>query len=128
MTQVLFVTTDKANLKDLSIGMELPEGDIHWASTGDQALETIKSSPADLVVADETLEDMSGLALIEKLVKINPMINTAAVSSLSKSEYHEASEGLGVLMQLPSKPSQADGKALMDYLKKVLGFTTVSGN
>ncbi|WP_419662499.1 response regulator transcription factor [Desulfosarcina variabilis] len=122
------VTTDKNNLKDLALGLDLPNGAIHWASSGDEALEIINQKTFDLVISDEKLADMTGLALVEKLVKINPMINCAAVSSLSKSEYHEASEGLGILMQLPAQPSQSDGQALMAYLKKVLGFTAATGD
>lgn len=128
MTQALLVTTDKNNLKDLALGLDLPNGAIHWASSGDEALEIINQKTLDLVISDEQLADMTGLAFVEKLVKINPMINCAAVSSLSRSEYHEASEGLGILMQLPAPPSQSDGQALMAYLKKVLGFTAATGD
>lgn len=128
MTQVLIVTTDKNNLTDLSIGLEIPESAIQWASSGEKALAMIKAKAVDLVVADEQIGDMTGLAFLEKLVKINPMINCAAVSSLSKAEYHEASEGLGILMQLPVRPSQADGKALMAYLNKILGYTAATGD
>lgn len=127
MTQVLIVTAHETNLADLARGMQIPDSAIHWASTGNQALEMIKHRPADLVVTDEQLNDMSGLALVEKLVKLNPTINCAAVSSLSTSAYHDASEGLGILMQLPVRPSQADGKTLMAYLKKVLGVTAAAG-
>ena len=125
MTQVLFVTTEKTNLKELSLGMGLSQDDMSWASSAKAALEMIKSKPFDLVVTDETLVDMTGLELIENVVKTNPMINTASVSSLSADDYHEASEGLGVLKQLPAKPSQADGKDLMEYLRKIMGFSTV---
>lgn len=128
MTQVLLVTTDRNNFSDLAQGLDLPNGAIQWASSGDQALDIIKNQAMDLVVADEQLGDMTGLAFVEKLVKVNAMINCAAVSSLSKSDYHEASEGLGILMQLPTHPSQSDGKALIDYLKKVLGFTAATGD
>jgi YesN/AraC family two-component response regulator len=128
LTQALLVTTDKNNLKDLALGLDLPNGAIHWASSGDEALEIINQKTLDLVISDEQLADMTGLAFVEKLVKINPMINCAAVSSLSRSEYHEASEGLGILMQLPAPPSQSDGQALMAYLKKVLGFTAATGD
>jgi CheY-like chemotaxis protein len=127
LTQVLFITADKTNLTDLSLGLETPEGAMHWASTGLQALEMIRTTPFDLVVTDEQLGDTSGLAFIKRLVKANPMINCAAVSSLSKADYHEASEGLGILMQLPVRPSKADGEALMAYLKKVQGFTAATG-
>lgn len=128
MTQALLVTTDKNNLADLSIGLDLPDEAIHWASSGDEALEIVKNKTVDLVVTDETLGDMSGLAFVEKLVKTNPMINCASVSSLSESDYHEASEGLGILMQLTRQPSQSDGQALMAYLKKILGFTASTGD
>ena len=128
MTQALLVTTDKNNLADLSIGLDLPDGAILWASSSDEAMEIITNKTIDLVVTDETLGDMTGLAFVEKLVKINPMINCAAVSALSKADYHEASEGLGILMQLPPQPSQSDGQALMAYLKKILGFTAATGD
>jgi two-component SAPR family response regulator len=128
LTQALLVTTDKNNLADLSIGLDLPDGAILWASSMDEAMEIITNKTVDLVVTDETLGDMTGLAFVEKLVKINPMINCAAVSALSKSDYHEASEGLGILMQLPPQPSQSDGQALMAYLKKILGFTAATGD
>ena len=128
MTQVLIVTADKTDLTDLASGLEIPIGAVHWASSGLQALEMIKRTPFDLVVTDEKIGDMSGLAFVKQLVKVNPLINCAAVSSLSKADYHEASEGLGILMQLPVGPSKADGEALMAYLKKVQGVTAATGN
>lgn len=128
MPHVLFVTTDKTTLAQLSLGMDLPDGALHWASTGNQALAMLKNRPVDLVVADERLGDMTGLAFVEKLVKVNPMINCATVSALSKSDYHEASEGLGILLQLPVGPNRADGKALMAVLEKILGVTTAAGD
>ena len=36
------------------------------------------------------------------------MINSAAVSSLSPEKFHEASEGLGILPQLPPRPGAHD--------------------
>jgi two-component SAPR family response regulator len=87
-------------------------------------LERIGKTAVDLVVADETLGDMTGLDLIKRLVAINPLINCAAVSSLSKEAYHEASEGLGILMQLPPKPAGADGQRLMAHLNQILGLSS----
>ncbi len=122
MTHVLFVTTDKNTLEDFSLGMEIPQEAMHWASSGEEALQTVKSVSLDLVVADEQVGDMTGLEFIEKVVKINPMINSAAVSSLSEADYHEASEGLGVLKKIPVKPGREDGKALLEYLYKIVGY------
>ncbi len=123
MTRLLFVTPDKAIFADLSVGIEKQGGTIHWAVTGDQALKTIEKQAVDLVVTDERLGDMTGLNLIKRLLAVNPMINAAAVSSLSKEAFHEASEGLGILMQLPPRPDRADGERLMAHLNKILGLT-----
>ncbi len=73
----------------------------------------------DLVIMDETLPDMSGLACIEKLVMSNPLINTAAVSSLPSEDFHEKSEGMGVLMNIPVTPEKKDMDSLIDHLKKI---------
>ncbi|MBR9987971.1 MAG: response regulator [Desulfosarcina sp.] len=122
MTQHLFVTPDRSNFADLSAEIERQGGTVHWAASGDQALKTIKEQTVDLVVTDERLGDMTGLDLVGRLVAVNPMINSAAVSSLSKEAFHEASEGLGISMQLPPSPSRADGERLMAHLNQILGF------
>ena len=124
MTRLLFVTPNKANFADLLTEIELQGGTIHWAASGDQALKTIRKKKFDLVITDESLGDMTGLELTKRLVAINPTINSAAVSSLSKEAYHKVSEGLGILMQLPSRPNRADGQQLMTRLNQILGLTS----
>jgi CheY-like chemotaxis protein len=123
LTHILFVTPDRSNFADLASEMNKQGGTIHWDATGDQALETIGKQAVDLVVTDERLGDMTGLELIGRLVAVNPMINSAAVSSLAKEAYHEASEGLGILMQLPPSPDRADGAHLMAHLNQILGLS-----
>ena len=74
----------------------------------------------DLVVADEKLGDMTGLEFIRGVVAKNPMVNCAAVSSLMPEDFHEASEGLGILMQLPVRPGQEYAEKLLAHLKSIL--------
>ncbi len=76
-----------------------------------------------MVVGDENLPDMTGLAFVEKLILKNPMICCAAVSSLSEVDYHEASEGFGILMQLPLRPQREDAEALYLHLEKILNVS-----
>lgn len=123
MTRLLLVTPDKANFSELSAEIEKQGASVSWAASGRQALEMLTESPVDLVLTDETLGDMSGLEFVSRQVAINPMTNCAAVSSLSHKAYHEASEGLGILMQLPPGPKAADGQRLMDHLNQILGLT-----
>lgn len=119
LTQLLFVTTQKNRFAAMQAEIEDRHGSVAWATSGLNALETVREKPVDLVVVDEDLGDMAGLTFVERLVAVNPMINCALVSSLSKKKYHEASEGLGVLMQLPTKPDRSDAKRLMAHLNQI---------
>lgn len=123
MTQTLLATTDRTRFANLPDAMESKGAVISWADSGGQALDAISSKPVDLVVVDENLGDMDGLSFAKRLVSANPLINCALVSPLSKKDYHEASEGLGLLMQLPPNPEAADGRRLMDHLNQILGLT-----
>jgi len=89
------------------------------AATGAAGLAALKDRKIDLVIVDAQLDDMDGIAFLNQLVKINPMVNTALVSGLSADQFHEATEGLGVLMQLPLQPRETDGEALLVTLKKI---------
>lgn len=89
------------------------------AMSGAAGLTQLKGKHMDLVIVDEQLDDMSGIAFVKQVVKVNPLVNTAIVSALTADEFHEATEGLGVLMQLPVQPGEADAEALMAVLAKI---------
>ena len=74
-----------------------------------------------LVIIDADLPDTAPLDLVQKLVMVNAMVNTAVVSPLSDEEFHEASEGLGVLGRLPHEPGESDAADLLHKLRTVLG-------
>ena len=71
------------------------------------------------MIVDEQLDDMSGFAFVNQAVKVNPLVNTALVSALAADEFHEATEGLGILMQLPIQPRRKDAEALLAVLEKI---------
>ena len=91
------------------------------AGSGKDALGELQKEPVHLVVAEEQLPDMSGLAFAEKLVVQNPMVNCALVSSLDADDFHEASEGLGILAKLPPEPDEAQAEDLLQKLESILG-------
>jgi YesN/AraC family two-component response regulator len=117
---VLFATKEFSRFSELVLKMwreQAPE--FVTATSGATALLQLQDSEIDMVIADEQLDDMSGIALVKEVVKINPLVNTAIVSSFSADEFHEATEGLGVLMQLPMQPHETDAEALLDVLEKI---------
>ena len=88
---------------------------------GEDALVQLKDTSVDLAVAAEQLPDMSGLEFAEKLVVQNPMINCALSSSLDEADFHEASEGLGILARLPLKADASQAENLVEKLNVITG-------
>lgn len=83
------------------------------------ALQAIKDGQVDAVAIGEQLADMTGIEFVDALVKVNPLVNTALSSALSPGDYHEATEGQGVLLQLAVQPGKSDAEAFVEKLMKV---------
>jgi len=120
MLKILLVTRRKETLSEFIFALESRDDvDFSWVESGEKALNRVKEAPFDLLVADEKLADMTGLQLASRVVMLNPMINCAAISSLSAKDFHEASEGLGLMAQLPPKPGAEQAKDLLGRLKEI---------
>jgi DNA-binding NarL/FixJ family response regulator len=87
--------------------------------SGTIVMKHIASVKTDLLVVDEKLKDMDGIELVRKSIMINPSVNTVVVSDLSVKNFHEASEGLGVLLQVPEHPARHHGEEVMKLLEKI---------
>ena len=59
-------------------------------------------------MVDDRLGSVSGVKLIRSLLERNAFLNIAAVSLLSPDDFHEETEGLGIVMQLSSPPTEED--------------------
>ena len=122
LIKILLVSQDKASMSAFKAGLEENKVQTAWAQSGGNALGKIAEEGFDLVVTDENLADMTGLEFIEKVISKKPMVNCAAVTSLLPADFHEASEGLGILMQLPVRPGQEQAEKLLSQLKKILNL------
>jgi len=123
MLKLLLVNRDMDSFSALSSALSGQEDiELDVSPSGEKALEMLSSKAVDLVVADEDLGDMTALELSSRLLKINPMINCAVVSSLPHEEFHEASEGLGIMTQLPKQPGGKDAEELIKTLKHIKGI------
>ena len=119
---ILLASPDKATISAFKAGLEENQVQTVWAESGRNAIAKIAEGRFDLVVTDEYLGDMTGLEFIEIVISKKPLINCAAVSSLLPADFHEASEGLGILMQLPVSPGQAEAEKLLQQLKNILNL------
>ena len=124
MISILLISNEDDAFSSLKSGLKrYDEVELYQADTSRKALGMISADAMDLVVTDEEIADMTGLEFAQKLVSVNPMTNYALVSPISSKDFHEASEGLGVLMQLPVRPDEKQATILLDRLKVVLSLT-----
>jgi len=122
MLKLLLVSREIDSLSRLSSALR-GQGDIELevSTSGEEALAMLANKGVDLVIADEDLGDMTALEFARRLLKINAMINCAVVSNLTHEEFHEASEGLGIMAQLPNQPRGTDAENLIRTLKHIKG-------
>ncbi|TET86692.1 MAG: response regulator [Desulfobacteraceae bacterium] len=120
MLKLLLVSPNKASLSGLASALaEHGDVDLSWAESGEKALDIASDTAIDLVVTDERLGDMTGLEFAGRLLSVNPIINCASVSHLSPENFHEVSEGLGLMAQLPIQPSKEDAEKLLQRLRNL---------
>ena len=109
MLKLLFVSNRVETLSEfISTLKEDDKNEVLYAGSGETALKLIKDSAIDLVITDEEIGDMSGLDFARILISLSPMTNCAALSSLPEKEFHELSEGLGLMNHLPANPERSD--------------------
>jgi DNA-binding NarL/FixJ family response regulator len=120
MVKILLVSPEKGSLSDFASALA-QHGDVEilWAGSGQGAVDLVSETDVDLVVTDERVGDMTGLDLISRLVTVRPMVHCAPVSALSSQEFHEATEGLGVLAQLSVRPGKEEARDLLARLRKI---------
>ena len=79
----------------------------------------LQGNKLDVAVVSDVLQDCTGLQFIKNLVAKNPFVNCALTSPLSTDEFHEATEGYGVFMQLPVNPSADAAYEMIERLDKI---------
>ncbi|MFZ5562985.1 MAG: hypothetical protein ACOZBW_02965 [Thermodesulfobacteriota bacterium] len=118
----LLVGSNASSFALLAAQLEAAHFQTVHVETVEKALAAADDWKFDLVVVDEKVGDRNGLDCIRTMVMRHPLLNCAAVSALPANDFHEASEGLGVLMQLPPEPGRADARKLIDHLDAIVNL------
>ena len=124
MLTILVASPDKDSLSELESALaEHDDVGILRAESVNKALDLASEKTIDLVIADERLGDKTGLELVSDLLSVDPMITCATVSGLIPKKFHEASEGLGIMAQLPIHPGKEHAESLLDRLRQIKNLT-----
>ena len=123
MLKLLLVSNNIESFSEFSTALkENNKNELLYAETSETALKIIKDNAIDLVITDEKIGDMSGLDFAKRLISFSPMTNCAAVSSLSEKDFHEASEGLGLMNHMPANPGRSDAEEILKNLRLIKGL------
>ncbi len=116
MKKILIITQHADRFTKLADGLTTPKThEVIWADSL-EAARTAASGLVDLIIIDENLDGRSCMSIAKDMISVNAMAHLALVSALSSDEFHEASEGLGVLGNLPSHPDKKDADRLLNAL------------
>lgn len=119
MTHVLLVSREKNVFKELEAAFSDIKITTDWTDSAQTALSMLSKEKFDLFITEEQLPDMTGRELIEKVLFKNAMMDSVVLSALSHDDFHEAYEGLGVLMQFPVMPGKEQARDLLDHMDRI---------
>ena len=122
MLHILLVTVRGEILHSFAEGLSSdPEVSLDQVTSGAEALSIVRTKCPHLVIVDPGPADSEPLDLVREMISVNAMVNTAVVSPLSKADFHDKSEGLGVLCRLPFEPGKKESRELLQKLRAVIG-------
>jgi CheY-like chemotaxis protein len=125
MLRILLVSGRRETIYPFAEGLASdPEVHLAQVGSGAEALSAVRTACPHLAIIDSELPDTDPLRLVSELLPVNAMVNTAVVSPLSDQEFHEASEGLGILARLPLMPGKSDAAELLCKLRQLLGLNS----
>ncbi len=118
--KIVVVTPRKDELQDFAATLEAQDSiALFWAQAFESGLEVVKTETPEVVILDATLSEKDGKDFLMQLLQVNAMINTAVISPLKEADFHERTEGLGVLARLPFNPEAQDAGRLLKKLAAV---------
>lgn len=91
-----------------------------FVPTAEKAEEFIDSIPIDVVLTDER-----NFSWVKKIIMQIPSLNIALFSEMTEEQFHEMTEGYGILMKLSSLPEKSDALHLLKKVKQLQSLMTV---
>jgi DNA-binding response OmpR family regulator len=96
--------------------------DVEWTDSAAGVLSRATNPPWQLIVLDAMMVGLDYKKFLLDLLKVNAMLNTVVITDMSAADFHEDSEGLGVLCAVPAAPGYDDGVKAMNQLCVLLGL------
>lgn len=126
--RILFVSGRPERLQEIESGFrKYPEVHLYKSASLAQAESAMASNRfgmGDLVVLDEMIDGRPAFDAAKDIILKNAFVYLAVVSDMPHEQFHDMAEGLGILAQFPSRPTEDDFEALISQWD---GASSVSG-
>jgi DNA-binding NtrC family response regulator len=119
MITILLASKDKSIFQELEALFSDKKISCDWTDSAQNTISALTNKKYDLLIISEDLPDMSGRQLIEEALFKNAMMNSVVLSKLPHKDFHDAYEGMGVLMQIPLNPEKKDAQNILDHINKI---------
>lgn len=119
MPQIVLLTRRESDFLPLSKQLEASSAcHVDWSSEL-EGIDLAMGKAPDLLVIDAHIGERSALDIAREVISVNAMVNMAVVSDLSEEDFHEASEGLGIMARISDPPNADDASRLLDLLRQM---------
>ncbi|PID75223.1 MAG: hypothetical protein CSB23_04845 [Deltaproteobacteria bacterium] len=123
MTKILFVTAAAEDFTAFRQGLPTDwDCSAGVAADPSEAFTIVERGDVDVVVVGAKLAGSTGLDFAKELMSRHPFINCALMSSLSKEDFHEATEGYGIFMQVSENPAPEEARRMADLYSMITGL------
>jgi len=123
MLKIILVSSRQKTLKPFINALQSDQDvSLDLQDSPDAVLDQVRQQAPHLVIIDDHLEEMVPQDLAMELLQVNALVNIAMISSMAEEEFHEATEGLGLLPRLPSPPGAEEAPVLLGRLREMPGL------
>ena len=97
------------------------EASFRCVPTLEEGYALLRASRFDLALLDLDIDTDALRKAAIGVLSINAMVNMASVCGMGEEKFHSAMEGLGLIMDLPRTPDEADIGRLLEALRVIMG-------
>jgi len=113
---IFLVSNNHAKWSDFNTEITNSGAQIHKMDSLENAQENMKKQAPSLIILDLDMEGKAMRDAVISLLTINASVHSVVVSSMGAEEFHEFTEGLGILMSLPVTPTVENAKDVLSVL------------
>ena len=121
MKKILVVTDGPARFAAFEDAMRGAGWEVCEKRSVEEALSCAGEERPGLAVIDTAVGGVPSYEIARRIIERSVFTNLVLVSDLDEKEFHEQSEGLGVLTAIPENPGKDHALKVMGMVEQIMG-------